>query len=504
MVSAGDRPCDRPVQTKAVMLKSVLTKGGLLLTTATNSDATRRSEPLNVLILLHWLRLDGSGIYYVRLAKALSKRGHKVLVASTGGALINELERVGIRHYCFSLLSLEYANVYARVFEIVGTRVPKYFAKHLAIKAGDEKSDKNGKVGPDWGGLSPRKMIRAVRFVLGVIAVLMRLTILIKKERIDVIEAHSTGAAALAFCCHRLLRIPYVVNVSAPRMAGLASSLFPGIAETAGSIVAISQECGDYLKKGFVRPRMVHIIHGVIDLKRFRRLGIEANRGYLRSLREQGFDIMTHTKKICIIGRLDEDKWNSIISTMLAMPIIRDDVGTAQLVVAGDGAMAGEARQLAAKINSDAGNAAVILIGHEERPERLMNICDVIVGVGTVVIEAMACERAVVVAGHRVGPQGGAFGGTVTPENVKDLADYYFTGRNAKQGTSAAMVAKECVPLLRDDKHRRELGRFGRRFVEEFCNIEQTVLKVEEIYWQIIGDGHHANIEIGESTAPRV
>jgi len=465
------------------------------LAKAANSDVAGRSRQLNVLLLLHWMRTDGSGVYYARLAKALAKRGHKVVVASTGGPLVHELKCAGIRHHCVRLLGLEYAAAYARFFEIVDRRVLKYFKKWWAEAAANEGPDLEGDFRWGYRGLKVRGVTTGFWFVVAVVAALARLTILVKKEGIEVIEAHSTGAAALAFCCNWLLGIPYVVNVSAPRLAGLARSVFPAINATAGSIIAISEECALYLNRGFVRPRKIGIIHGVVDLQRFRRLGIEENREYLGSLREKGFDMGEHTKKVGILGRLDEDKRNSIISSMLAMPIIRKDIQTAQLVVAGDGAIASEVQQLAAKINGETGSFVVAVIGHEERPERLMNVCDVILGVGTVAIEAMACEAAVIVAGHRVGPQGGSFGGVVSPENVKELAGYYFTGRNGREETSPEVIAEACTELLRHDEYRNRLGVFGRQFVEEFCNVDKTVLSIENIYRGILGKGTAANCE---------
>ncbi|MFA5069113.1 MAG: glycosyltransferase, partial [Candidatus Omnitrophota bacterium] len=53
---------------------------------------------MNILILTTHLDLGGIGVYTLSLSLALKEAGMAVVVASSGGALVHELERAGIEH----------------------------------------------------------------------------------------------------------------------------------------------------------------------------------------------------------------------------------------------------------------------------------------------------------------------------------------------------------------------------------------------------------------------
>ncbi len=54
---------------------------------------------LTVLHVLSWLNYGGVESYAIRLSRALRERGHRVLVASSGGQMLPELEASGIEHF---------------------------------------------------------------------------------------------------------------------------------------------------------------------------------------------------------------------------------------------------------------------------------------------------------------------------------------------------------------------------------------------------------------------
>lgn len=53
---------------------------------------------MNILIITTRLNLGGIGVYVNSLARGLIKKGHKVIVASSGGTLENPLKEAGIQH----------------------------------------------------------------------------------------------------------------------------------------------------------------------------------------------------------------------------------------------------------------------------------------------------------------------------------------------------------------------------------------------------------------------
>ncbi|MGD0110243.1 MAG: glycosyltransferase [Armatimonadota bacterium] len=61
--------------------------------------ARQRESGLTILQVLSWLNYGGVESYAIHLSRALRDRGHRVLIASSGGQLVPELEAAGIEHF---------------------------------------------------------------------------------------------------------------------------------------------------------------------------------------------------------------------------------------------------------------------------------------------------------------------------------------------------------------------------------------------------------------------
>jgi glycosyltransferase involved in cell wall biosynthesis len=157
-----------------------------------------------------------------------------------------------------------------------------------------------------------------------------------------------------------------------------------------------------------------------------------------------------------------------------------------QLIVVGDGRIFDRIYESARQVNKKFGSKIIIISGHMDHVERILNLADIVVAVGGTAVEAMACGKPVIVAGHKKGLHGGSFGGVITPGTLTELRDFYFTGRNSSQKTSPRLIAQACQRLLGNDAWRKELGEFGRRFVMEECNINKSVAKIERMYFEAV------------------
>jgi glycosyltransferase involved in cell wall biosynthesis len=159
-----------------------------------------------------------------------------------------------------------------------------------------------------------------------------------------------------------------------------------------------------------------------------------------------------------------------------AMPFILKEFPNAKLIIGGDGPERKNLEELAEKLEM---KDKVILPGFisEEDFPRYMKAADVFVlpsivdsrgdteGSATILLEAMACETPVV--GTKVGG---------IPYAIKDgIGGFLIEQKNPIQ------LAEKVILLLRDDKLRRNIGRIGRKYVEEnfSCN------KISERYINI-------------------
>jgi len=203
---------------------------------------------------------------------------------------------------------------------------------------------------------------------------------------------------------------------------------------------------------------------------------------------DESLNFNRNTKKIVYVSRLSSDKLIAIKSTIKAVPKIVEEIPNAQIILVGDGPYFSYVKTLTERINKQLNRKAVIMTGAIKDPigagrmAKIMNLADVIIGIARVALEAMACGKPAIIAGSVLGPLGGNFGGIVTKENVTQLKDCNFSGRNSSERTTPDRIAEAVIELLTNDKRRQKIGDFGRRFIEKEHDIQKVADKIEEVY----------------------
>ncbi|MDY6893987.1 MAG: glycosyltransferase family 4 protein [Thermotogota bacterium] len=232
-----------------------------------------------------------------------------------------------------------------------------------------------------------------------------------------------------------------------------------------------------------INKRTIAVIPNSVDLSRFQPIG----NGMLEEY-AQRFNLGMKTKKIVCVSRLSPDKLDPVVHAINAMPRIVQRVPDAQLIIVGGGSCFDRISELSGRTNKQLDRDAIILSGvlDEDDVPILINLADVVIGVGQVPVEAMAIGKTAIVAGHVVGSFGGNFGGIVTKKNVNALKAHNFSGRNSTEKTNPDRIAEATLKLLTDDKYRRSVGEFGKKFVGNERDINKIAKQLEIIYHDII------------------
>ena len=228
---------------------------------------------MKILMLATHLNTGGITSYILNISRALTRRGHEVYAASSGGELEPVLEREGIRHI------------------------------RLDIRTKSE--------------LSP-KVIRAF-FKLGPF---------IKKEGIDLIHAHTRVTQALAALISLFLGTPYVTTCHGFFKNRLGRRIFGCWGRR---VVAISGAVKDQLTGDFnVAAEEIHLIHTGIDAGRFLKEATDKEkRDTRRELRLDGSPV------IGMIGRLSPVKGQKIL--IKAAKVLSKDFPSVRILLVGDG-----------------------------------------------------------------------------------------------------------------------------------------------------------------------
>ena len=169
---------------------------------------------MNILLLTTHLDIGGISNYTIWLAEALKKNNHRVIVASSGGELLTELNKENISHF------------------------------KVNIRTKKE--------------ISP--LLLRARSVLAK---------LVNKENIELIHAQTRITQLLAHHVSKLVKIPYVTTCHGFYKKRLTRRIFPCWGD---KVIAISEPVRENLVNYFKLPKdKVRLVHNGLDAGRFSR-----------------------------------------------------------------------------------------------------------------------------------------------------------------------------------------------------------------------------------------
>jgi glycosyltransferase involved in cell wall biosynthesis len=228
---------------------------------------------MKILLLTTHLDFGGIGIYSILLAKRLKEDGHTTSVASSGGALLKELDNYGVPHIALNIRT---------------------------------KSELSPLV---WKAY--KKLERIFR-----------------TDAPDIIHAQTRVAQVLAHMIHKKLGIPYVSTCHGFFRPHLARRMF---GFWGARVIAISEAVREHLVNDLkVQKEKIVLIHNGIDIKRFQAPVAEKQKSAYRS--RLG---IKPGPLVGIIARLSEVKGHRFL--LVAMKEVVKQVPGAQLLIIGDG-----------------------------------------------------------------------------------------------------------------------------------------------------------------------
>ncbi|MBC8232625.1 glycosyltransferase family 4 protein [bacterium] len=305
----------------------------------------------------------------------------------------------------------------------------------------------------------------------------MHLIRIIKAEKISIVHSHPRLKPILTgYLASAISHIPCVTTVH---------TIFPVLFNyrylnyTAEKIIAVSSEVKNYLTSNCkIKEENIEIVYNGIDLHDFmspKKMKSESSSSY-------------NALKILYISRLDKGKINAIINFINTIPILYKEVPNVKVVIVGTGTEFDKIESLVKEKNTQISRAVICMYGASKDVAKLMQSAEAVIGIGRVIIEAMACGKPAIVFGSSIVNHGGIeehFGGIVTEENVMEMKEYNFTGRNCSDIASPDNIASAVIELATNEKKRVELGIFGRKFVEKELSIDKIAEQTEQIYLNI-------------------
>jgi glycosyltransferase involved in cell wall biosynthesis len=290
------------------------------------------------------------------------------------------------------------------------------------------------------------------------------LTRLMRRERYEVVHTHTPIASLIGRAAARLSRVPVVLYTAHgfyfhERMKPHARRFFVMLEKAAGRVTDFTftqsaEDCEDAVALGIARrDKILHIGNGV-DLERFDRRRLAAERDAIRA--ELGIDV--DRPVACIVGRLVREK--GYLELIEAFSDVKRHLPDALLIAVG-GALASDHDDASADIFRAARETglaeSIRFLSFQKWVERILAASDLFIlpshreGMPRSLLEAMAMGLPVVatnIRGSREAVIEGRTGRLVEVGDVRGLADAITRlladpGLRARYGDAAEAVAKE-------------------------------------------------------------
>ncbi|MDG4764269.1 glycosyltransferase [Solwaraspora sp. WMMD406] len=189
----------------------------------------------------------------------------------------------------------------------------------------------------------------------------------------------------------------------------------------------------------------------------------------------RGLGVAADELAVVSVSRLvPELKLEGLLAATRAMGRL-DPALRMRLVIVGDGPSRSEIQTAADKVNADRGTEVVTLTGAMLDPRDAYAAADIVIGMGSSALRAMAFAKPVVVQGER------GFWLPLDPQTLPVFLDQGFYGLgDGTDGTG--LVTTALAELGADPSRWAELGEFGRRTVVDRFSLQAAGRRQIEIY----------------------
>lgn len=291
---------------------------------------------MKILMALNGLDIGGAETHVVELAKEIVRRGHHVVMVSSGGVYQKEIEDFGIKHYTVTLTSRSPLNI---------------FSSKAKLKK------------------------------------------IIKREKPDIVHSHARIPGFLLDMIHKELKS--FVYVTTAHWTFDTSYMVKKLTRWGEKTLAVSDDLKKYLLKNYpeVKEENIYISINGIDGNKFSK-SVDGSRV------EREFNLTPDAKKIVYVSRLNPAVCAPAYGLIEKIKKLDEAVPGVEVIIVGGGDCYDDMNQKAQMANATLGRRAVIMTGPRTDINEIHANADVSVGVSRAILEPMIMEKKCVVVGQ--------------------------------------------------------------------------------------------------------
>ncbi|MBQ4381404.1 MAG: polysaccharide pyruvyl transferase CsaB [Oscillospiraceae bacterium] len=291
-------------------------------------------------------------------------------------------------------------------------------------------------------------------------------------EKPDVVHAHARIPAFLCGLLQKLRRFPFVTTAHWVFDTG---GILRAATNWGDKTVAVSEDIKKYLTDNYGIPEEdIFVTINGIDTERFS----PANTG--EAIRRE-FGIAPETPLAVHVSRLDADRALAARKLIEGAPLLDSLVPGVQVLIAGDGVLGPELREMADRANKALGRSCIIMAGARTDISEIVAAGDVFVGVSRAALEAMSAAKPVILAGNE------GYMGIFTEEKTRDALATNFCCRACPETETETLCRDTADALLLSAEERRVLGTAGRRLIEHSYSVARMTDDTLRSYSAAVG-----------------
>ena len=312
---------------------------------------------------------------------------------------------------------------------------------------------------------------RNIALMLRSLAILRRV---IREERPTVVHAHARIPAFLCGILQARMGFPFVTSA---HWVFYVNGLLKRIANWGERTVAVSDDIKAYLIESYGVPEEhISVTINGIDVNKF-----SPEIPGERVLKEFGF--IPDRPVISYVSRMDESRALVARQLVSIAPRLREAIPGVQLLIAGGGDVFDEIKAKADAENARAGENYIAMTGARTDINEIVAAGDLFVGVSRAALEAMAAEKPVIVAGNE------GYIGLFDESRLELAQSNNFCCRGCEQSDGEKLYADIVHAMCElGAEERAELGRYGRRVIQEHYSVSRMARDCEAAYREVIGE----------------
>lgn len=162
-----------------------------------------------------------------------------------------------------------------------------------------------------------------------------------------------------------------------------------------------------------------------------------------------------------MVCRLEPNKAHQIKVLLDFIKSYRNQDKPVNIYVAGDGKLRASFQEQAKDIRNPSANLTFIGPVHDiQEVNWFYNFCDVVMGSGRGIMEAMACDKPVIILGEDGQAE------LIGPETIEDTAYYNFSGRHFRTKHNATFLRQALLEVLENPEKRKMTSEFGFDYIK--------------------------------------